>query len=254
VPSLFEQMELGYHARIRAEQAIENILGIELLGIGFDDYDRSFEIFPEQAGEDVAPTKEQHDAIIALGCRHYWINFPDGSERYCRGERKPAAGTGNRWTNFDLGGNQERRATPRQGADALDARSQAAIDVLAERKRQISVEGWTPEHDDEHSNGEIARAAAAYAYPELTAIESVCVWPWGPDWWKPKDERRNLVRAGALILAEIERLDRLPKPWATCANCKTPEFCRGRLRGCDIAESLESGIAPLASQENDRHD
>jgi hypothetical protein len=27
-------------------------------------------------------------------------------------------------------------------------------------------------------------------------------------WWKPKDRRRDLVRAAALIIAEIERLDR----------------------------------------------
>ena len=36
----------------------------------------------------------------------------------------------------------------------------------------------------------------------------VTLWPWAAEWWKPKDCRRNLVRAGALILAEIERLDR----------------------------------------------
>lgn len=85
----------------------------------------------------------------------------------------------------------------------------AARDVLAERQRQISVEMWTHEHDDvEHDNGELARAAAAYAYPELMALKNVSVWPWGPDWWKPKDARSNMVKACALGLAEIERLDR----------------------------------------------
>jgi hypothetical protein len=34
------------------------------------------------------------------------------------------------------------------------------------------------------------------------------VWPWSREWWQPKDRRRDLVRAGALIVAEIERLDR----------------------------------------------
>lgn len=34
------------------------------------------------------------------------------------------------------------------------------------------------------------------------------LWPWDREWWKPKDRRRNLVRAAALLIAEIERLDR----------------------------------------------
>ena len=44
-----------------------------------------------------------------------------------------------------------------------EAGTQAASDVLAERARQIAAEGWTPEHDDEHDGGELARAGAAYA-------------------------------------------------------------------------------------------
>jgi len=30
---------------------------------------------------------------------------------------------------------------------------------------------------------------------------------WAREWWKPKDRRRDLIRAAALIVAEIERLD-----------------------------------------------
>jgi hypothetical protein len=37
------------------------------------------------------------------------------------------------------------------------------------------------------------------------------LWPWHDDWWKPKDRRRDLIRAAALIVAEIERLDRAAK-------------------------------------------
>ena len=80
-------------------------------------------------------------------------------------------------------------------------------DVIAERRRQISAECWTPEHDDAHRNGELAQAAACYADGEFSDI-----WPWDESWWKPTTRRRNLVKAGALILAEIERLDRLPAP------------------------------------------
>ena len=90
----------------------------------------------------------------------------------------------------------------------LTVQDAAASDVLAERTRQISAEGWTPAHDDAHFDGAIARAAASYAlssagYPHL----GMDVWPWSRDWWKPAERRRDLVKAGALILAEIERLD-----------------------------------------------
>ena len=90
----------------------------------------------------------------------------------------------------------------------------AASDVQAERRRQIEVEGWTPERDDGYTFGELARAGAAYAAQSLCAedAELDCGppkwWPWSADWWKPTGRRRMLVKAGALILAEIERLDR----------------------------------------------
>lgn len=89
--------------------------------------------------------------------------------------------------------------------------SSALADVIAERRRQIAVEGWTPEHDDEHGRGEMALAAACYARHAIVppALSDVpATWPWGASWWKPGDPRRMLVKAAALILAEIERLDR----------------------------------------------
>lgn len=110
-----------------------------------------------------------------------------------------------------------------------EAQTQAARDVLAERRRQVEAEGWTPEHDDEHRRGEIARAAATYAMAgamqtsylrdnflgewvnyKFSDVRSQ--WPGGWDWswFKPSHPRRDLVKAAALILAEIERLDRSP--------------------------------------------
>lgn len=88
--------------------------------------------------------------------------------------------------------------------------------IAEERARQVAQEGWTPDHDDEHSDGQMAQAAACYA---LVAMEQVngeegpfapdpSMWPWDESWWKPKDEIRNLVRAGALIAAEIDRVQR----------------------------------------------
>lgn len=107
----------------------------------------------------------------------------------------------------------------------------AAQEIVAERQRQKDMEGWTPEHDDTHNNWEMAAAAACYAFmaskddqvrslakamshphelgndPERRLI-ALRFWPWSWSWFKLKDRRRDLVRAGALILAEIERLDR----------------------------------------------
>ncbi|HBO2999697.1 TPA: hypothetical protein L4R60_002247 [Pseudomonas aeruginosa] len=102
---------------------------------------------------------------------------------------------------------------------------QAWLDVLAERRRQVEAEGWTPEHDDEHDNGEMALAAAsyaAYAHIELSGDLPFC-WPWDRNWWKPTTPRRDLVKACSLALAEIERLDRAgisqnPQPGATTAS------------------------------------
>ncbi|EPO7860491.1 hypothetical protein ACUHOU_001602 [Pseudomonas aeruginosa] len=92
---------------------------------------------------------------------------------------------------------------------------QAWIDVQAERRRQVENEGWTPEHDDEHSHGQIARAAACYALAGSSAPNDgtaallvSLAWPWDQQWWKPTSARRDLVKACALALAEIERLDR----------------------------------------------
>lgn len=103
-------------------------------------------------------------------------------------------------------------------------RNSAIEDIAAERQRQIETEGWTPEHDDVHADGgELSRAAACYA-AHASAFQRVTVdltayrtadparhdygWPWSSSWWKPSTPRRDLVKAGALIVAEIERLDR----------------------------------------------
>lgn len=116
---------------------------------------------------------------------------------------------------------------------AAAALTKAARDVLAERKRQIEAEGWTPDHDDEHKGGGMAFAAAAYAVhadagPALTG--TLWRWTgWALKWLKPKDRRSNLVRAGALILAELERLDRAEacrQAMHICSSCEHPDRCR----------------------------
>ena len=102
--------------------------------------------------------------------------------------------------------------------------------IAAERERQIEVLGWRPDHDDEHAHAELSAAAAEYLrtahmavrYGDAPSLDADPVpygrggrWPWHPDWWKPsQDPIRNLVKAGALIAAEIDRLQR-----AVCPEC-----------------------------------
>lgn len=111
-------------------------------------------------------------------------------------------------------------------------------EIAAERARQIEKEGWSLEHDDEaHYDGSLSMAAACYAAPEpifrhgerrirlnsARGIDENCYqydyetvtdyhdpWPWDCEWDKrgSHSRRRQLVVAAALIVAEIERLDR----------------------------------------------
>ena len=110
--------------------------------------------------------------------------------------------------------------------------------IEEERQRQITVEGWTPEHDDSHNKGDLALAAACYAAndngtmfhgprkifdkkesPGWDEISFKDLWPWDKKWDKRgngstnvdraiSSRIRELTKAGALIVAEIERLQR----------------------------------------------
>lgn len=100
--------------------------------------------------------------------------------------------------------------------------------VIAERYRQIEVEGWDAAHDDAHRSGEMAVAGAAYAkqapihlsddgwdgsfYAQQPRHYLPNWWPWHISWWKPVGFRRDLVKAAALIVAEGEKFDRNRKP------------------------------------------
>jgi hypothetical protein len=94
--------------------------------------------------------------------------------------------------------------------------SDAINDVLVERIRQLAEEGFDAAHDDTHEHGELSAAATCYvmwatndlALEETPLANPPAWWPWDRSWWKPSEPRRNLVKAAALILAEIERLDR----------------------------------------------
>lgn len=106
-------------------------------------------------------------------------------------------------------------------------RSNGADLIAAERSRQVEQEGWTPERDARYTGPELLRAAEAYLreaefhikyqgqpFDPRTGLDiedergfPASSWPWSDDSWKPSpDPVRNLVKAGALIAAEIDRL------------------------------------------------
>lgn len=100
-----------------------------------------------------------------------------------------------------------------------------AQEIASERTRQLAEERWLPEHDNGHRLGELATAAACYAMPPASRIRYTASppfeewrelppisWPWDYAWWKPSNDRMiDLIKAGALIAAEIDRLKRTVK-------------------------------------------
>lgn len=92
-----------------------------------------------------------------------------------------------------------------------------------ERMRQVTKEGWTAAHDDQHAKGELLLAARCYfdnarLLPVMQHVSRRLadgsgrfvprVWPWAAEWWKPTERDRDMVKAGALAWAEIDRMKR----------------------------------------------
>lgn len=104
--------------------------------------------------------------------------------------------------------------------NSLDADLSGVEIIAMERARQVYQKGYTAAHDDDHENGELAKAAIAYAIPNRNAAESVYWWPWSNpspvvnhNVHNPRGRQsrvRELAKAGALIAAEIDRLRRNP--------------------------------------------
>jgi hypothetical protein len=115
----------------------------------------------------------------------------------------------------------------------LHGLSGVLVEIGLERARQVRSEGRTFEHDDEHKTGELAAAAGCYAthascqiaYPETKHVPGV-EWPFEPEAWKPKTPRRNLVIAAALIIAEIQRIDRAGGSARPSVPCTDPDMDR----------------------------
>jgi len=90
---------------------------------------------------------------------------------------------------------------------------QSGVRMIAiERARQIEQEGHTEERDDQYDHQQLTNAAIAYARSNLAGQGiGQAHWPWQPSTFKPTTSIRNLVKAGALLAAEIDRLQRLAK-------------------------------------------
>ena|SRR5579864_2143936 len=90
-------------------------------------------------------------------------------------------------------------------------------EIAKERRRQQKIEGFDADHDDGHEQGVLAKAAMAYCQSASTGLDDTTVlrrkpptyWPWDVAWWKPSSCRRDLIKAAALIIAEIEHFDRI---------------------------------------------
>jgi hypothetical protein len=96
-------------------------------------------------------------------------------------------------------------------AEAAHAPAGGVQRIAEERARQRSKEGYSDAHDDVHGNFEMTRSAVAYALHATGRLDADQHWPFGSCEWKPSagDPVRDLTKAGALIAAEIDRLQRL---------------------------------------------
>ena len=90
-------------------------------------------------------------------------------------------------------------------ADCL--RSAKGADLICqERRRQIEVKGYNAYHDFREPLNHLVAGGISYAICDIDEECASAWWPWELDQWKPKDRMRNLIRAGALIAAAIDKM------------------------------------------------
>lgn len=135
----------------------------------------------------------------------------------------------------------------------------AVIDMIAaERIRQVEKEGFSRAADDQYRHGELERSAACYAltagkatdYETRTGLplgdsyvrsEMPRDWPFALDWWKPDTPIKDLIKAGALITAAIEkRLRADPGLTAQLPKPVKPKPVPPMLRGLQPAELMRA--------------
>ena len=166
-----------------------------------------------------ALSEKEMAAVYALGCDLQVMEEKVLKALYAAEMARPAPELGKDW------------AAPLSGAEL----------IADERDRQIKQEGWSHEHDDTHEDFELSRAACCYANAAAGRLKGLD-WPWDWKYWKPNNTPiRNLVKAGALIAAEIDRLQRLEKPDSSATPApEEPKVCA--LCGSPAEYSPEEGV------------
>lgn len=166
--------------------------------------------------ERLAPEQIAADAIARAVCARQPVAGPKACEAPCPGCLGAGRDAVEAMSAAEL---VIVSAARMQGLLALERAMAGPLGTIAaERRRQVEGEGWTTAHDDTHLGGEMARAAAVYALNSAGVVrlqfnaETAEVvpqhWPWSLSWYRPAEPCRALVKAGALIVAELERLDR----------------------------------------------
>lgn len=109
-------------------------------------------------------------------------------------------------------------------------------DVIAERLAQIEKHGFTLEHDLGHHPGDIAAGAGSYLSTAIGQLYGKAFdpkeidpeWPWEREAWRPGDARANLIKAVAIALAVIDRIDAAPQEAGAIVTTETPHIPDGR--------------------------
>lgn len=122
--------------------------------------------------------------------------------------------------------------------------------IREERERQKNVEGWTAQHDNQHSDGELAAAARCYELARNAKAPRPHEWPWKREWWKPADRVRNLVKAGALYRAELDRLSRLSRLKCRRANSRDGKIFVVNGLVCELREIAQAALLRVAGAIN----
>lgn len=169
--------------------------------------------------------RERANEVLRIGAMmsNLCFNWSQNTDRFTDKERESMESMQKQW---DAAAAAIRSLPPSAPQDEMvRVPSKAARDVIAERVRQIEKEGYAAAHDDSHVDREIARAALAYvahyierawiaeelakgnAFDSRYEEDGTDNWPWD-EGWNPKTPRLDLVRGGALLIAEIERIDR----------------------------------------------
>lgn len=159
----------------------------------------------------------QEDALAALVADWETRYGVTDAYRICAGELKDALAARQPGASNQVVEEVEQLSVDSSTAQAVDL-GPGIHAIAAERERQLTAEGFSRESDQEYLRGELAKAATAYVQLAAMDLEAgtrdhiawhgpAAVWPWAPEWWRPVDARRDLVRAGALIAAQIDLID-----------------------------------------------